>query len=265
MANWISKISYIQLTTGSSKSFTFSSAPESDPLGEKLSGVMKKNQSSDGTEQVQWSYNKEQIAVKFLFQTSAIKDSFEEFLLTHGFRGGVFNYYIHSDESEYDTYRLIDKSVKFDRPIPDGSGDFEYNFGFKMERVLDLDLDAEEESGVNSIAETQFTIANNQTSWADITGLAFSPSTVGGARIHYFIQRKHTTPNSEVSEFGEVHISYNTTAVDWNEPARSSDIDAGIEMQITAAGQFQYKSTDISGSVDTSIMRFRASTIGVAE
>lgn len=259
--NWTPKISYTELGTGTAKTITFSSPPEKDPFNEKITGVFKKNASSDGSTQTQWSYNKQIYSVKFLFETSANKTLFETFLTDHAYQGGVFKYYPHSDESTYDTYQLIDKSVKFDRPIPDGSNDFEYNFSFKMERVIDFSYEVEE-VGVGYITETQFTIVNNQTSWANVTGLSFDYTLIRGARIHYTVNRYHTTPNSEVTEFGEIQVAYNSLNTTW-EISRNSAGDAGMEFQITDAGQVQYKSSNISGSVSRSAMRFRASTIAI--
>jgi hypothetical protein len=264
MSNWIPKITYTELGTGTAKTITFDSPPESDPFNEQIIGINKKNQSSNGTSQVQWSYNKQALEVGFKFQTETTKEAFQDLLENHAYQGGVFTYQPHSDvDTDKQTYELLDKKVSFERPIPDASGDFEYNFGFKMERVLDFTYEVEE-TGVGAINETQFTIVNNQTTWADITGLSFNPTLLRGARIYYTINRKHTTPNSQITEFGRILISYNDTDTAWD-ISRESNNDAGIEMMITTAGQFQYKSSNISGSVDVSALRFEASTISVED
>ena len=261
MANYIPKITYTELVTGSAKTITFTSEPEGDPFNEKIIKTAKVNESSDGSTQTQWSFNEQEYKLEFKFETSANKTLFETFITDHAFQGGVFTYQPHSDvDDDKETYQLIDKSVTFDRPVPSGS-DFLYHFSFKIIRVLDFTYTTEE-LGVGSITETQHTITNDQTSWADVTGLSFDNTAVRGARIHYTVNRYHTTPNSETTEFGEIQIAYDTLNDTW-EIYRSSAGDAGMTFQITSAGKVQYKSSDISGTVSRSAMRFRASTISI--
>jgi len=260
--NWTPKIMYTELGTGTDKTITFGSPPEGDPYNEQVEAIRKVNTSSNGSSQTQWSYNIQKIKLKFKFQSSSIVTQVKDFLENQAYQGGVFKYYPSSNESNYFTYELDTNKVSFDRPIPDGSGDFEYNFTLPFKRVIDKTY-TEETVGAGRINETQFTIANNQSSVADITGLVFDSDDVGAAFITYWVQRKHTSPNSEVVEAGEIYVSYSSTD-DWS-LTRNSVGDAGLTITIDTDGQLQYTSSNISGDVDTSIMRFRANTIGVAE
>lgn len=262
MGNWIPKLTYVELNTGLSKTITFDSASEGDPYNEVLKVNNKTNRTTNGTSQVQFNYNQQGYDIAFKYQSQSVTDLFKYFLTNHAYLGGVFNYYPSSDESDYELCELDSTSVKFERPIPDGSGDFEYNFKFKTLRILDFTY-TEESVGAGRINETQFTIVNNQTSAADITGLYFDYTEVGGAYISYYVQRKHTTPNSEVTESGKIYIAFNSTSADWD-LTRDAVGNAGLTITIDSSGQLQYESTNISGDVDTSIIKFRADTIGVA-
>lgn len=136
MANFIPKIEYIELNTLTPKAITFGSPPEGDPLGESFKHSSTVTTSNNGTRQTAHNYIRKIYSIEFIFQTTAVKAAFEDFLNNHAFKGGKFNYFIHSDEVEYEEMEIEGKSVKFSRPIPNGAGDFEYDFQFKMSRVL---------------------------------------------------------------------------------------------------------------------------------
>jgi len=261
--NWIPKIIYTPILGGSEITITFSAPPEGDPYKEEYKGIRKTTRSSSGSAQTQYNYTLKMYDLTFLFEPEATKLAFDSFVKFHCFRGGVFKYYPSSDETDYALFEFSGNSYKPSRPIPDGAGDFEYNLKFKIERVDDTEYELEE-TGVNHINETQFTIVNDTTVADDVLGLSFDGSAVRGAFIEYTLYRNHTAPASEVSESGAMLATYKTVDDSW-EIIRSSVGDAGVTFTITSDGQVQYTSTDISGSVATSVMKFKASTIGVEE
>lgn len=114
--------------------------------------------------------------------------------------------------------------------------------------------------GPNDILETAFNIANNQTTFVDVTGLAFNSAQVRAADINYSIFRISNTNPSGNTETGTIKIDYDN-AVGWSIGQGGVLDNAGVIFDITPTGQLQYKSTDI-GSVNYSgLMKFRAKTL----
>ena len=134
--NWIPKLLYTPLAGGGEVTITFDSQPEQDPLGEEIIGNRKVTRSSDGTSQTQWNYNMQKYKLTFLYQSDTVKNALDTFFKNEAFKGNTFKWYPSSDESDFETFRFIGGSFKPFRAIPDGSGDFEYNFDFEIERVL---------------------------------------------------------------------------------------------------------------------------------
>ena len=135
--NWLPKIEYIELGTGTAKSITFDSPPEADPLGEKYRPNQTTKRSSGGIVQTQFNYNLKEYNLEFIFQTEVTKGKFDDFFLNHASRGGEFKYFIHSDEIEYETMTMKKGTYSPKRPIPSAViGEFEYDFKFALERVV---------------------------------------------------------------------------------------------------------------------------------
>lgn len=135
--NFIPKIEYIELNTLLPKSITFDSPPEGDPFGEEIRADSTVTKSNNGTKQTQFNYLEQSYRLEFLFQTEITKQAFDDFFQNHAARGGEFNYFPSSDELEFETFSLDGKSFAPKRPIPAAVlGEFEYDFSFKIERVL---------------------------------------------------------------------------------------------------------------------------------
>ena len=135
--NFIPKIEYIELGTGTPKTITFDSPPEGDPLGERYRPVQRSKRSTGGVRQTQHNYTLKQYRFEFIFQTELVKDAFDDFFLNHASKGGAFNYFIHSDEIEFELMELVIGTYSPKRPIPAATvGEFEYDFKFTIERVV---------------------------------------------------------------------------------------------------------------------------------
>jgi hypothetical protein len=263
MANFIPKITYTELYTGYNKIIVFDSPPEKE-WNEEIKGVFKETKSSSGNFQRQFNFNETTYDLNFRFQTSLTMSKVDDFMLQHAMRGGAFNYYISEDEAEYETFRLESGSYKKERPIFENGGpEFEYHFKFSIIRTLDFELELPEgDLGMGAIAETQFTINNNQTSPEDIDGLFFDKNIVRSAIVTYQIYRKTTGIDAvELAEAGTIKCIYLDTAGIWN-ITKESNGDAEVEITMNNAGQLRYTSSDITGTPSISAMRFRASTIG---
>jgi hypothetical protein len=116
----------------------------------------------------------------------------------------------------------------------------------------------------NFIAETPFTIANNQITPANVTGLLFNPAVSRSFKVEYQIYRNTTGGGAtELAERGILQGVYLTVAGTWEMSPGPAASNAGITFSITNAGQVQYTSSNISGTPASSVMRFVATTMGV--
>lgn len=112
-------------------------------------------------------------------------------------------------------------------------------------------------STTGDIGHTSFSLANNQTSFANVTGLAFANGTTRSAQVQYSVVIDAT---SDLYEEGTLKLIQR--GADWI-LARSFDgDDTLIEFDVTNAGQVQYKSANYSGFV-SGTMKFRATTTQV--
>lgn len=65
------------------------------------------------------------------------------------------------------------------------------------------------------VSQSTFTIANNQSSPANITGLLFNPSLFRGIKIEYSIYRQTDTASSARAQMGQLRFVYNTQTGVW--------------------------------------------------
>lgn len=111
--------------------------------------------------------------------------------------------------------------------------------------------------GPDDILDTSFNIANNQTTFADITGLVFNIGSVRSAVIEYNITRTSDSNPSGLTETGEFHIVYDN--VDgWSIGSGGVIGNSGVTFQITSLGQMQYQSTDVGSTNYVGTMVFSA-------
>jgi hypothetical protein len=135
---------------------------------------------------------------------------------------------------------------------PPGWGEPATGWAEEVTSVLDSLLASDD------ILQTSFTIANNQTSSANINGLAFSTSTVRSFIVKYSIYR--VTATNELAESGTIYGVYKNNANTWEINVQSVG-SGGVYFSITSAGQFQYTSTNVSGASYSGTMKFKAETL----
>lgn len=112
--------------------------------------------------------------------------------------------------------------------------------------------------------EMAFQLTNNNATPADIVGLSFGKAGVSQAIFDYVIQRVTTGGSAtELIEAGIKYAVYNPTSNDWSiGPLGTPGPDAGgITFSITAAGQVQYTSSNITGTHSISRIVWRARTL----
>jgi len=99
------------------------------------------------------------------------------------------------------------------------------------------------------VSQTSFTIANNQSSAANITGLIFNPTLFRGVKIEYSIYRQTDTASSARAQIGQLRFVYNTQAASWLLSDDFAGQDAGVTFEVDdSTGQVRYTSSDISGT-----------------
>lgn len=113
--------------------------------------------------------------------------------------------------------------------------------------------------------EKYFQLVNNQTSAATVTGLSFSKKSISQAIVDFLIQRVTTGSGAtEIVTSGTFHLVYKPTSDSWalvimGAPGPST---SGITFTVTALGQVQYTSTNITGTASISKLAFRYRTLG---
>lgn len=107
------------------------------------------------------------------------------------------------------------------------------------------------------INETSFSAANNQTTAADVTGLAFANGTVRSFRALVSVSIDATSDLFEQFTLEGIQKSSS-----WEMSSSSLGDNSGVEFSITSAGQVQYTSSNVSGFVSNTI-KFRAVTTTV--
>lgn len=110
-------------------------------------------------------------------------------------------------------------------------------------------------SGPYDILNTPSNISNNQSSAANVVGLAFDTAHVKGARVDYNIYR--VTSTSEVVEQGTIYLAYKPNAAQWDMVFIGAQA-ANVVLSITPAGQVQYTSNNMSGINYSGTITFRA-------
>jgi hypothetical protein len=93
------------------------------------------------------------------------------------------------------------------------------------------------------------TIANNQSSAANVTSLAFNSATIRSAQVQYFVYRTWNSGTEEAVENGILFLNYKDIAAVWDLVQIGNNVEgSGVVFSITAGGQVQYISDNKSPS-----------------
>jgi hypothetical protein len=99
------------------------------------------------------------------------------------------------------------------------------------------------------VSQSSFSIANNQTLPANITGLIFDPALFRGVEIKYSLYRQTDTILSAKAQMGQLRFVYNTQLSTWFISDDFAGQNAGVEFSINnSTGQIRYISTDVVGA-----------------
>jgi hypothetical protein len=144
-------------------------------------------------------------------------------------------------------------STTFNLPAADGSnGQF-----LKTNGSGQLSFETVAVGSAGDIDETSFAAANNVSSPANVTGLAFANATVRSFKALVSVEIDATADLYETFELLGVQ-----RGSDWSMSISSSGDDSQINFSITNAGQVQYTSANLAGFVSNAI-KFRAITTTV--
>lgn len=98
------------------------------------------------------------------------------------------------------------------------------------------------------------TIANNQSSAANVTGLLFDDTTDYAFHVKYAIVRTTSTDTKKASGF--LSGQYDSVNNEWTIGAFEINGDSGVIFSITSGGQVQYTSDNMSGASYAGNMSF---------
>jgi hypothetical protein len=144
-------------------------------------------------------------------------------------------------------------STTFNLPAADGSADQV----LKTDGSGNLSFASVSSGSAGDIEETSFAAANNVSSPANVTGLAFANATVRSFKALVSVEIDATADLYETFELLGVQ-----RGSDWSMSISSSGDDSQINFSITNAGQVQYTSANLAGFVSNAI-KFRAITTTV--
>lgn len=97
--------------------------------------------------------------------------------------------------------------------------------------------------------EKSFSMTNNQSSAANVTGLSFDPNLYRSVHLRYDIYRKTDTASTECRETGFLTLIYSVEASAWTIRREGEPVGNDTGVVFTMSGnQVQYTTTNISGS-----------------
>lgn len=133
----------------------------------------------------------------------------------------------------------------------DARGDIRYYTKAQVDTII---------AGITSpgdLDDTAFSLANNQSSPANVTGFAFPNATVRSFKALVSVFIDATTDFYEVFEIKGIQ-----KGSEWDFSISSQGDISGVAFSVTNAGQVQYTSTNVSGFV-SGVIKFRALTTSI--
>lgn len=109
--------------------------------------------------------------------------------------------------------------------------------------------------GPNDISLSTYPLANNIITPTNIVGLKFSTTTVLSAKVEYTIKR--VLSGSTITEYGVILGTFDGIVFSITQESVG---DAGVSLDVTNAGQFQYTSSNMPTQTSM-IIKFKATTI----
>lgn len=134
MANFIPRIKY---DATYSTTIAFDYPPEGDPWGETERTIGTRTTSASGVIQYNQTYLEKIFKVKLRMVSSTDVTAFKTFFESWASLKKDFKWYPHTDvDTGMIVVTLEDEAIEYKRILPDGSGDFLYEFGFSMRLIV---------------------------------------------------------------------------------------------------------------------------------
>lgn len=138
--------------------------------------------------------------------------------------------------------------------LADQSGLASKDWSFFFRRMMDLLIPLG--------AEKNFSLVNNQAVAADIEGMKFDSERESQAIVDYLIQRVTTGGGAqEKIEAGSFYAAFRPTSNNWILTGDVPTATSGVTLSVTALGQVQYVSTNLTGTASISKIAFRVRTL----
>ena len=150
---------------------------------------------------------------------------------------------------------VIIGSQEFELPVQGDNPDFATQLTDFFVAVADALASVQ---GANDILLSTATISNNVIVPTSIPGFSFSTASVRAIESTYLVERFTSSPVQKFVESGTIIGNYDGSS--WT-IASNFVGDAGITFSISASGQMQYTSSNITGSGYVSTIKFSAKTI----
>lgn len=107
------------------------------------------------------------------------------------------------------------------------------------------------------LGQVSFSLANNQSTYSDVTGIAFANGTSRSAEVHYSI---YVNATSSLYESGKLRLIQKGSS--WAIARSMVGDDALVDFDVTTSGQLQYKTANYSG-FSAATLKCRAITTSV--
>jgi hypothetical protein len=173
----------------------------------------------------------------FSHVSETILSQMQTFFLSWGYLGKSFKYYEDQSDVAYTIYQIKELKFQPKRILPVGANSFVYEFSLVLRRVI----------GAEGNDDMTISIANNQASPANLTGLTLDYTTYQSVKIYFEIKR--TTSTSQRISNGYLTATYNSISGVWSiTPGGTFDgDDPGVAFDVSGQ-QITYTSDNQSGA-----------------
>lgn len=97
---------------------------------------------------------------------------------------------------------------------------------------------------------TLVNIANNQSSPSNVTNLVLDSSEVRSGNVEYYVYINYNSGTQELAETGTLYFLYQDIAATWTIAQVGNGVGStGVQFSITAGGQVQYTSQNLTPSI----------------
>lgn len=223
----------------------FTYPPEQDGP-EKLNAKQNVSVSLSGARQVSVDHVEASRQIRFKMLTESQLTALKTFYLNHAYLGKAFRYFDDNTSMSYTLYEMVN-AFEPRRVAIAGENIYFYELTINLRRVVGA------EEGLECM---EATIANNQVAAADVMGLVLDSTLYRSVKVYFEIHRK-TDSNEALANGFLTAISRDTGG--WDITAGGSyDGDAtGVSFSITAGGQVQYTSDNMTGANYEGTITFR--------